>query len=928
MIYPTKSGADGHEWFLSSDGSNVEGESVSRGSDSQGTYYTISDSQVRATAYTRYGYRSSAIEWRARLIDENQGGDGHMQGSDPCWRDVEMTGYYYVTASGDDIVQYCRGGRHSDSVNRCEGVAYKAAIDYDSGEARVRKEEYHNDGYVNQPWRSAFGGTIRNRWVGFKFVCYNVGTKPNINVKMEIWIDRDNNNNWVKVYDYTDTGNWGTGNHCDGVSDQKLTWSAPHATFRWDTTGVRFKKFSVREINATGASPPPGPPPGPGPAPSPPSPGLPPPPPPGSDLGVRFIYPSEGITASGHDGNPPQNVNDQNTTTYWRVLASSLPAWLKVDLTELKKVMYVRPTWTVLPTQSLTVSWTIETSTDNVIFVRRASGDHVLPPTQSDPISIDMEDHNARFVKINIVSAAPVNSMGLREFEVWGDDTPIGQEPPAPPPPPGIPPPPGTPPAPPPQTDPNYVYQESRHVFHVNFASTQTADVDACDIPLPQSGTGPTETEGPDIFTAAPPPAPVPAPLPPPPTPPPPTPPPPSPPTPPPPPETVAPLVVSTNPPNGTVDIAVNQTITIEMSEPMLLSSITASTVTISPSVTATYTLTGSSGNIITLDPSADLANLTNYTITVVGGASGVKDLAGNALPSNHIFSFRTIAAPDTTPPTVLSKSPDSGATNVARDANITVTFSEPMLDSRVTNSEIDLWVTSTLQDVPRVVTLSSDKTVATINPNSDLGGGVSYTVRVRGGVTPSVADLAGNAMLDPDVQWSFTTIAPTYNLIYDYSANGSSWTDLNHNIYKQVGLRLDSSSTTGSYPLIGKRPKKIEVLAYRVGTPGGNLTAKIMRYLGTNTPLTEIAVIGTMSTNDITTGTNGSWYTFTNDQLDHQMEVDDCIVVEATAGNTSNYIRVRRTDSDVWDKGVLMRGAASDADQDSGRDSPMKVYE
>ena len=34
----------------------------------------------------------------------------------------------------------------------------------------------------------------------------------------------------------------------------------------------------------------------------------------------------------------------------------------------------------------------------------------------------------------------------------------------------------------------------------------------------------------------------------------------------------------------------------------------------------------------VTLTPSASLANSTVYTVTIKGGASGVKDVAGNAL--------------------------------------------------------------------------------------------------------------------------------------------------------------------------------------------------------------------------------------------------------------------------------------------------------
>ena len=46
--------------------------------------------------------------------------------------------------------------------------------------------------------------------------------------------------------------------------------------------------------------------------------------------------------------------------------------------------------------------------------------------------------------------------------------------------------------------------------------------------------------------------------------------------------------------------------------------------------------------NQITLTPTAALSASTTYTVTIVGGASGVKDLAGNALVNNYTWGFTT----------------------------------------------------------------------------------------------------------------------------------------------------------------------------------------------------------------------------------------------------------------------------------------------
>ena len=69
-----------------------------------------------------------------------------------------------------------------------------------------------------------------------------------------------------------------------------------------------------------------------------------------------------------------------------------------------------------------------------------------------------------------------------------------------------------------------------------------------------------------------------------------------------------------------------------------------------------------------TLTPSALLATSTTYTATVVGGASGVKDAAGNALAADETWTFTTAstACPCTiwsasTVPTVI-EDPDTVA--------------------------------------------------------------------------------------------------------------------------------------------------------------------------------------------------------------------------------------------------------------------------
>jgi hypothetical protein len=113
---------------------------------------------------------------------------------------------------------------------------------------------------------------------------------------------------------------------------------------------------------------------------------------------------------------------------------------------------------------------------------------------------------------------------------------------------------------------------------------------------------------------------------------------------------------------------------------------------------------------------------------------------------------------PDTTPPTVTSFSPAAGATNVdGFNPTVTVTFSEPMDARTITFSTIELTDPSGLGR-GGVLSYSSSSSTARLVPINGLAGGVTYTVRIRGGaVDPRVKDLAGNA-LAADVIWTFTT--------------------------------------------------------------------------------------------------------------------------------------------------------------------------
>ena len=245
-IFQTKK--DGQQWYLKSNPNSDPQFSpqtmLTKNSDGS---FKIKSTKVRIGVFTSSGFNPEKID----TLDHNKiAMAGYMQ-SPNDWRDVEITGYVKLNSgNNDNFVWYARGARHTGfgAPAGCEGTAYKGDLFYD-GNTRWTKEQWHAGGY-------AFGefgeniGPISGKWVGFKVIMYNAVEKDKSVVKLELWVDKNNNNNWIKANEKTDKGGWGNaGRECGGKADQIITWGGPIAAFRWDgATDVDIKKFSVREI--------------------------------------------------------------------------------------------------------------------------------------------------------------------------------------------------------------------------------------------------------------------------------------------------------------------------------------------------------------------------------------------------------------------------------------------------------------------------------------------------------------------------------------------------------------------------------------------------------------------------------------------------------------------------------------------------------
>ena len=214
--------------------------------------------------------------------------------------------------------------------------------------------------------------------------------------------------------------------------------------------------------------------------------------------------------------------------------------------------------------------------------------------------------------------------------------------------------------------------------------------------------------------------------------------------------DTTPPTVTSTNPASGANGFPIASSITATFSEAIQPTTVTTSTFTLKNS--AGTTIAGSvgltNGNLATFDPQSSLVASTTYTATL---STGIKDIAGNALNPAKSWSFTTAAASDTTPPTVTSTNPASGANGFPIASSITATFSEAIQPTTVTTS------TFTLKDSAGTTIAGSvgltNGNLATFDPQSSLVASTTYTATLSTGIK----DIAGNA-LTPAKSWSFTT--------------------------------------------------------------------------------------------------------------------------------------------------------------------------
>lgn len=212
------------------------------------------------------------------------------------------------------------------------------------------------------------------------------------------------------------------------------------------------------------------------------------------------------------------------------------------------------------------------------------------------------------------------------------------------------------------------------------------------------------------------------------------------------------PTVISVAPPNGANGACPTTVVTATFSEEMNPSTINTTTFTLTgpgvAPVTGQVTYNSSSKTAV-FTPSGTLALNTVYTATITTGA---KDLFGNALAKNFVWSFTTgTATCQPGPPSVISEAPLNGANGICPDTVVVATFSEAMNPLTINTTTFTL--TGPGPAVAGQVTYDAPSHAATFTPSSNLALDTLYTATI----TTGAQDLFGNPLASNFV-WSFTT--------------------------------------------------------------------------------------------------------------------------------------------------------------------------
>jgi hypothetical protein len=204
----------------------------------------------------------------------------------------------------------------------------------------------------------------------------------------------------------------------------------------------------------------------------------------------------------------------------------------------------------------------------------------------------------------------------------------------------------------------------------------------------------------------------------------------------------VCPVVDSTSPVNGAINVPLDKVITANFNEEMNAATFDQSSFTVqgANAITGTVSFNGITASFTPTNP---LTPNTTYIATIT---TSVKDNTGNALQEDYIWTFSTGS---TVTPLVVSTNPTNNAVDVFLNKIVSANFNMLMNHSTINTS------TFTLKQGTTSVTgqVTYDGQTAYFAPSSPLLAGTEYTATI----TTGVKNLQGTQLAN-DFSWKFTT--------------------------------------------------------------------------------------------------------------------------------------------------------------------------
>ena len=216
--------------------------------------------------------------------------------------------------------------------------------------------------------------------------------------------------------------------------------------------------------------------------------------------------------------------------------------------------------------------------------------------------------------------------------------------------------------------------------------------------------------------------------------------------------DTAAPTVRAVSPPNGTTGLPVNTKVMVVMSEAIDVTSVSNTSIQLTPATSATVTLAPDRVTLSLALP-GNLAVSTAYSLLV----SGLRDTTGNTM-SNATFGFTTgaSAAADTVAPTITLRIPSAGTAGVPLTSTISFTTSERITATAVgpSSMKVEVDAAGVRSQLGGTYTVDSTGTLVTFAATGGFPPGA--TIRWNNNSNGAIRDMAGLTL--PNQETSFTT--------------------------------------------------------------------------------------------------------------------------------------------------------------------------